>query len=189
MEVLETELRDVKLIKVDRLTDERGCFAEIYDHDTFRRHGIPEQFVYEGWITSRKVGTVRGLHFQSPPHAQHKLVRVTRGEILCAVVDIRRGSPGFGRHATLRLSAHDPFIVFIPIGFADGFCTLEPDTEVEYKASDRYVPNLSRGINWADPALRISWPVAKEKAILSTRDWQQPRLSEIETQFLWGISV
>ena len=128
-------------------------------------------------------GTVRGLHFQAPPCAQHKLVRVTRGAAFDVAVDLRRASPTYGRHASVVLSAAAWNQVLVPIGFAHGFMALEPDTEVVYKVSDYYSPAHDRGLLWNDPALGIEWPVPESGAVLSDRDRRQPRLADVGTPF------
>ena len=126
---------------------------------------------------SRAAGTVRGLHFQIAPVAQGKLVRVLRGAIFDVVVDIRRDAPGFGRFASAVLSAENGLQLYVPAGFAHGFCTLEPDSEVFYKVTAPYSPAHERGILWCDPALAIPWPVAPERAVLSDRDRAHPLLA------------
>lgn len=185
MEAEPTALSDVKLVKLHLFNDERGAFAETYDAEKFRKIGIQGRFVQDSWSFSRRAGTVRGLHFQAPPHPQAKLVRVTRGRIFDVVVDIRRGSPSFGAHVGIELSAAGPYSLFVPSGFAHGFCTLENDTEVTYKMSDHFVPALYKGIFWADPQLCINWPVAQQAALLSAQDAKQPLLAQIDTPFAW----
>ena len=188
MEILDTALPDVKLIRLDVFSDERGGFTETYDSKKFEKLGIRATFFQDSWSLSKSVGTVRGFHFQNPPHAQSKLVRVIRGRILDVVVDIRRGSPTFGAHVAVELSSERPLSLFVPIGFAHGFCTLEDGTEVTYKMSDHFVPELYRGIFWADPRLGVAWPVSPEAALLSAKDRQHPLLADIETPFEFTTS-
>jgi dTDP-4-dehydrorhamnose 3,5-epimerase len=128
---------------------------------------------------SAAVGTIRGMHFQLPPRAQAKLVRVLRGAVLDVVVDLQRGSSTYGRHAAIELSAANAQQVFVPAGFAHGFCTLEPGTEVAYKASDYYDAGLERGLAWDDPDLVLPWPVTADRAVLSDKDRRQPRLRDV----------
>ncbi|MFS8636624.1 MAG: dTDP-4-dehydrorhamnose 3,5-epimerase [Gemmatimonadota bacterium] len=179
-EIFETAIPDVKEIVPVRYGDERGFLSEVYQRDAFAAAGIDIEFVQENHSYSARRGTVRGLHFQIPPRAQAKLVRVARGAILDVAVDIRPGSPTFGRHVAVVLSAENWKQLYIPVGFAHGFCTLEPDTEVIYKLSDVYAPELERGLLWNDPALGIEWPVSEAEAILSPKDRTHPRLSELE---------
>ena len=137
-------------------------------------------------ITSRvlqKRGTVRGLHFQSPPFAQAKLLRVLRGAVLDVAVDIRVGSPTFGQHVAVELSAENGLQIFIPAGFAHGFCTLEPGTEVFYKVTAPYAPDNDHGVLWSDPELGIDWPVTPGAAVLSDKDKVHPRLSDLPEYF------
>jgi len=185
MELIDLKLPDVKLVRLDMIGDTRGEFAETYDSIKFAALGIRETFVQDSWSLSRLAGTVRGFHFQLPPHAQHKLVRVTRGRILDVVVDIRRGSPSYGAHVTIELSAHEPLSVFVPIGFAHAFCTLEDDTEVTYKMSDHFFPDLYWGIHWEDPQLAIPWPVERSAALLSPKDRSHPVLADIDNPFVY----
>ncbi len=179
MQVTETAIPAVKLIALDRFADARGVFCETYNLRRFQAAGMAMEFVQDNQSHSARTGTVRGLHFQIPPFAQDKLVRVTRGAILDVAVDLRRGSPSHGRHVAVRLSAEEPAQLFVPIGFAHGFCTLEPGTEVLYKVSNYYSPEHDKGLLWNDPALGIAWPVAAEDAHLSDKDQRHPLLAEL----------
>jgi len=183
MRVTPTALSDVKLIVPAKFEDERGFFLESYNQRTLAAQGIDVVFVQDNHSLSRRSGVVRGLHFQTEPFAQHKLMRVTRGSIFDVAVDIRTGSPTFGRHVALRLSADDPSQLLIPVGFAHGFCTLEPDTEVMYKVSAVYSPEHDKGILWNDPALAIPWPVDPEHAVLSDKDKRNPKLADLPSFF------
>ena len=169
---------DVRLLKPRRFGDSRGWFAE-----TWSRRSLDVAFCQDNMSRSAEVGTVRGLHFQKPPLAQAKLVMVLKGRILDVAVDIRRASPTFGRHVAVELSAEEGNQLFIPRGFAHGFCTLEPGTEVMYKVDDFYAPETDAGIFWADPDLAINWPVRVDQAHLSPKDLGLPRLKDIESPF------
>jgi dTDP-4-dehydrorhamnose 3,5-epimerase len=183
MRVTPTALPDVKLIVPKKFEDDRGFFVETYNQRDLTTHGIDTVFVQDNHSMSRQVGTVRGLHFQIGPFAQHKLMRVTRGSIFDVAVDIRTGSPDFGRHVALTLTAADPAQLLIPIGFAHGFCTLELDTEVMYKVSAPYSREHDMGILWNDPALAIPWPVDPARATLSDKDKRNPVLAELPGYF------
>jgi dTDP-4-dehydrorhamnose 3,5-epimerase len=183
MELLETYFGAVKLLAVRRHGDARGFFAETYSVRDFAALGIACDFVQDNHSLSRKAGVVRGLHFQIAPFAQAKLVRVVRGSVLDAVVDIRRGSPTFGRHATVTLSGENGRQLFVPPGFAHGFRTLEPDTEVLYKVDAYYAPDHERGLRWDDPALAIPWPAMGDAAEVSDKDRGWPSLSDLEDVF------
>lgn len=160
--------------------DERGHFFEAFRQDLFQRDVDPvAAFVQDNQSLSRPAGTVRGLHFQLDPRAQAKLVRVLRGSILDVAVDIRPASPTYGQHVAVTLSAENRAQLYVPTGFAHGFCTLEPDTEVFYKTSDYYSPEHDRGLAWNDPALGIVWPVVEAAATLSDRDRKHPRLADL----------
>jgi dTDP-4-dehydrorhamnose 3,5-epimerase len=174
---------DVKLISTQRFGDNRGFFSETFSARGFHEAGIKLTFVQDNHSRSEAVGTLRGLHFQSPPFAQDKLVRVTRGRILDVAVDIRRASPTFGRHVTAEISADAWNQVLIPAGFAHGFVTLEPDTEVLYKVTNDYAPSHDHGILWSDPALGIAWPFEASTLTLSDKDKRHPRLAEATTLF------
>ena len=159
--------------------DGRGSFLETWSERDFEALGAGGRFVQDNHSFSAAAGTVRGMHYQLPPRAQAKLVRVLRGAVLDVVVDLRRGSSTYGRHAAAELSAADARQVYVPAGFAHGFCTLEPETEVAYKASDYYVPDLERGVAWDDPDLAVPWPVAADRAVLSDKDRRLPRLRDL----------
>jgi dTDP-4-dehydrorhamnose 3,5-epimerase len=176
-------LRGPLLIALRPFADARGAFAETYSRRDFRALGIAEEFVQDNHSLSRQAGTVRGLHFQAPPHAQAKLVRVLRGRILDVAVDLRAASPTFGRHIAVELAAEDARMLYIPVGFAHGFATRAPDTEVAYKASAPYAPEADRGLAWDDPALGIAWGVAPQEAILSDKDRRLPRLAALGPVF------
>lgn len=183
MEVLATVIPDVKIIKPRKYADSRGFFSETYSKAAFAEAGIDCEFVQDNHSLSVEKGVVRGLHFQTPPFAQDKLVRVARGSILDVAVDLRRGSPAYGKHVSVILSAEDWNQVFIPKGFAHGFCTLEGNTEVIYKVTAYYSAEHDRGLFWNDPALGIQWPVSGTKAILSQKDRGLPHLSELRHFF------
>ena len=173
----------VRTILPRRHEDSRGVFSEVWRQDAMRDAGIDIPFVQENYALSNAVGTIRGLHFQIGKAAQAKLIRCTRGSILDVAVDIRRGSPSFGRHMAIVLSAQNWKQVFIPMGFAHGYCTLEPETEVVYKVSAYYDPASERGLAWDDRALAIAWPVGNETVNLAARDRAYPRLAELPDFF------
>ena len=176
-------LAEVKLVSAGRASDSRGYFAETYVRRDFAAAGIPHEFVQDNLSLSRAAGTVRGLHFQIPPFAQAKLVRVLRGRVFDVCVDLRRSSPRYGKHVTVELAADGNDQLFVPTGFAHGFCTLEPDTEVFYKVDAVYSAEHERGLDWSDPALAIAWPVGKGDAILSDKDAALPRLADLPVYF------
>ncbi len=172
------EIPDVKLITPKKFADHRGFFSEVYNHAQMLEAGIDVAFVQDNQSLSRQTGVLRGLHYQVGPTTQDKLVRVLKGRILDVAVDIRRGSPTFGKHVSAELSSENWVQIFVPKGFAHGFVTLEPDTEVMYKVSDFYSPADERGIRFDDPALGIDWRVEADKAVLSDRDRKHPTLAE-----------
>jgi len=174
---------DVKLISPQKFGDHRGFFSETYSKRGLAEAGIALDFVQDNHSLSAAKGTMRGLHFQTPPFAQDKLVRVTRGAILDVAVDIRRGSPTYGQHVSVELSADNWHQLLVPIGFAHGFMTLEPDTEVLYKVTNVYAPECDRGLLWNDPDLGIAWPTAATDAVLSDKDRKHPRLRDLTDAF------
>jgi len=185
MRIVPTAIPDVKLVEPERRGDARGFLSEVWRRDKLAAGGIDADFVQEIHSRSAGAGTVRGLHFQIPPHAQAKLVRVARGAILDVAVDIRRGSPTFGRHVAVEISADAWNQLYVPEGFAHGFCTLEPDTDVIYKVTAYYAPDHDRGLRWDDPALGIDWPVEGE-VTLSARDRTHPALADLPDYFTFA---
>jgi dTDP-4-dehydrorhamnose 3,5-epimerase len=171
------------LLEVRRFGDDRGVFSETYARRDFVAVGVEDEFVQDNQSLSRLPGTVRGLHFQAPPRAQAKLVRVLSGAILDVAVDLRRSSPFFGRHVAVELRAASGQMLYVPAGFGHGFCTLERDTEVAYKASDYYAPECDGGVLWNDPEIGIAWPVTEGEASLSDKDRRQPALRDLPAIF------
>jgi dTDP-4-dehydrorhamnose 3,5-epimerase len=189
VQILNTEIADVKLIKPVRHGDARGFFSEIYREDAMHKYGIELHFVQENHSLSAARGVLRGLHFQTPPAAQAKLVRVAAGSILDVAVDIRRGSPSYGKHVAVVLNAADGFQLLVPEGFAHGFCTLEPNTEVVYKVSAYYSPENDKGMLWNDPALGIKWSCSEAEATLSEKDRHHPTLAELPPYFTYSLPL
>ena len=183
MQVTSTEISDIKIIRPKRHGDARGFFSEVFREDVLHEHGIDVRFIQENHSLSVEAGVVRGLHFQVPPCAQSKLLRVVAGAIFDVVVDLRHSSPTWGRHVAVRLSAAEWNQLFVPAGFAHGFCTLEPNTEVVYKVDGYYSAEHDRGLLWNDPALAIAWPVGVASAVLSDRDRRHPTLAELPQYF------
>ena len=184
MQVEELSIPEVKILRPKKHNDARGFFSEVYSRKSLVNAGIDIDFVQDNQSVSKEKGVVRGLHFQAPPFAQDKLVRVVRGSVLDVAVDLRRDSPTYGKHVTTVLSADAWNQIFVPIGFAHGFMTLESNTEVIYKVSNYYAPDYDMGILWNDPELGIAWPMEEQETFLSDKDQRQPRLSQIETPFL-----
>jgi dTDP-4-dehydrorhamnose 3,5-epimerase len=179
IEIRSTAIPEVKLILPLRITDSRGFFSEVYRHDEFVAAGLPIKFVQENQSLSIEANTVRGLHYQAHPFAQGKLIRVLRGRIFDVAVDLRASSPTYGKHVSAELSAENWQQMFMPVGFAHGFCTLESNTEVVYKVTCYYSHAHDFGVAWNDPDIGIDWPVLAPKAILSEKDKNQPRLAEV----------
>ena len=184
--MVSAEIADVKIITPVRFGDARGFFSEIFREDVLAQHGIDIRFVQENHSYSAAKGVLRGLHFQTPPAAQAKLVRVAAGAILDVAVDIRVGSLSFGRHVAVVLDAETGNQLLVPEGFAHGFCTLKPDTQVLYKVNRYYSAEHDRGLAWNDPALGIAWPVAEGEAVLSDKDRRQPLLADLPAHFRYA---
>lgn len=182
----ETGLDGVLLVSTKRFGDDRGWFTESFNQEKWSAAGLDFHPVQDNHSLSKPVGTVRGLHFQNPPAAQAKLVRVVRGAILDVAVDIRKGSPAYGQHVAVRLDAAEGKQLFVPRGFAHGFCTLEPDTEVFYKVDGYYSPDHDRAIAWNDPAIGIDWPVTAADAELSGKDALAGPLADIDCGFIYN---
>lgn len=174
------EIPDLILVQLDHRVDDRGFFRETYKQSAFLAGGIALPFVQDNHSHSAR-GVLRGLHFQKDPQAQGKLVMVTRGEIFDAAVDLRRGSPTYARWAGLRLTAPDGCLLYVPPGFAHGFCALVDDVDVIYKVTAEYSPELDRGIIWNDPDIGIEWPIRDPS--LSPKDAKLPRLKDCDNEF------
>ncbi len=179
MEIVKLKIPDVNIITPKKFGDHRGFFSETFNQRVLAEHGIDLHFLQDNHSLSKEKGTIRGLHFQTPPFAQDKLVRVVRGAILDVAVDLRKDSPYFKQHVTAIISAERWNQILVPKGFAHGFCTLEPDTEVIYKVTQYYSPEHDKGLRWNDPELNIQWGVSENEAILSDKDKIQPFLSEL----------
>lgn len=165
--------------------DDRGFFSEIFRDDLFRTGASAVDFVQDNMSLSAEVGTVRGLHFQSRPAPQGKLIRCLAGAILDVAVDIRVGSPTYGQHVAVELTPEEGAWLWVPEGFAHGFCTLKPDTLVLYKVTGYYSQPNDKGLRWNDPALGIGWPVDEANAVLSAKDRVQPLLADLPDYFTY----
>lgn len=180
-----TSIPDVVIIEPKKFGDSRGYFMETFRQSLFSEQVGPFDFVQDNQSLSAEVGTVRGLHFQLDPKAQGKLVRCIGGALLDVAVDIRKGSPTFGKHVAVELTAENGRQLWVPPGFAHGFCTLLPNTEISYKVTNYYSAEHDRGLKWDDPALGIDWPLDAEKAMLSDKDRKQPLLAELGEAFIY----
>jgi len=174
-----------RLIVPKRYVDERGWFSETFHEQRLRDTGIACRFVQDNRSQSKHVGTLRGLHFQLPPAAQAKLVGVLRGRILDVAVDIRSGSPTYGRYVSAELTSKDGRQLYVPVGFAHGFCTLEDDVEVMYKVSDHYAPALDGGIRWNDSDIDFPWPFAASDIVVSEKDGRLTPLKDFVSPFAY----
>ena len=187
MQIRSLEIADILLLEPKRIGDERGYFAETFRVDRLAAAiGGDARFVQDNESLSARAGTVRGLHFQTSPHAQGKLVRCTAGALFDVAVDIRRGSPTFGQWVGEELSAANGRQLWVPAGFAHGFCTLQPDTVICYKVTDYYAAACDKGLAWDDPAIGIRWPDIADAATLSAKDRQQPLLADLPACFDWS---
>lgn len=183
LEIRRLAIPDVIRVTPRRIGDLRGWFSETYNEQRFAAAGIGIRFVQDNQSCSARAGTVRGLHFQAPPFAQAKLVRVLRGSVFDVAVDLRRSSATYGRWIAETLTASGGEQLLIPAGFAHGFCTLEADTEVLYKVDSHYAPTHDLGLCWNDPALGIAWPVGPDAALLSDKDRRLPPLAALPAYF------
>ena len=178
------------IIVTKRHVDERGWFNETFHEKRLRDLSITCDFVQDNQSYSKRAGTLRGMHFQIPPADQVKLVSVLRGRVLDVVVDVRRGSPTFGKHISIELSAESGRQLYVPVGFAHGFLTLEDDVTVMYKVSDFYAPAYDGGIRWDDPDVGIAWPIKDSDITLSDKDKRLPLLKEFDSPFVYdGIPL
>jgi dTDP-4-dehydrorhamnose 3,5-epimerase len=183
LQVIPLAIPEVRLVMPAQRSDARGYFAETFSKQDLASFGIDFDGVQDNQSLSRRKGTLRGLHFQVFPYAQAKLIRVLRGSIFDVAVDLRRGSPSYGAHVSAILRADRLEQLYIPVGFAHGFCTLEPDTEVLYKVDNYYSFDHDRGVLWNDPDIAIDWPVAAGEEILSEKDRRLPRMNELGPVF------
>ena len=183
MKIEDTALKGVKLITPRRFGDHRGFFAETWNAKVFAEAGIALEFVQDNHSISETLGTVRGLHFQAPPHGQAKLVRCGKGRLFDVAVDIRNGSPTFGKWVGYELTFENGLQLLIPSGFAHGFMTLEPSTEIVYKCSDFYVPQAEGALRWDDPAIGIEWPLSGITPAISEKDAAASGLDGLDSPF------
>lgn len=176
----------VTLIKPRRFGDDRGWFMETYSVTAMAQHGITDAFVQDNQSYSAHAGTIRGLHFQRPPYAQAKLVRCVRGSVRDYAVDVRKGSPTYGQYVEATLTAEGGEQLYVPVGFAHAFVTLEDHTEVAYKVSDIYAPDCDGGILWSDETIGIDWPLPQNGPTLSDKDTKLPALAEFDSPFAYN---
>ncbi len=185
MLVEDAGLSGVKIITPRRFGDHRGFFAESWNRRVMEEHGLHFDFVQDNHSLSAAVGTIRGLHFQAPPHAQDKLVRCGRGRLLDVAVDIRKGSPTYGQWTGVELSFENGRQLLVPAGFAHGFVTRAPDTEIIYKCTDFYAPECDRALRWNCPEIGIDWGLDGTAPVLSDKDAAAPLLSEFDSPFMY----
>jgi dTDP-4-dehydrorhamnose 3,5-epimerase len=183
MDVKDLGLSGLRLLKPRRFADSRGYFVETHNERTLSGVGIHIRFVQDNQSYSASRGTIRGLHFQLPPAAQAKLVRAVQGSVYDVAVDLRAGSPTYGKWVGVTLTADGGEQLFVPRGFAHGFCTLEPDTVLAYKVDDFYAPASDSGLIWNDPSLAIDWQVKAEEAVLSEKDMKLGRFADFQSPF------
>jgi len=183
MEVKSADISGVYVLKPRYFHDPRGYFVETYNARAAQAAGVKSEFLQDNQALSLRRGTVRALHFQVPPTAQAKLVRVLRGSIYDVAVDLRLGSPTYGKWVAATLTAQGGEQMFVPRGVAHGYCTLQDDTEVAYKVDDYYAPDCEQGLLWNDPALAIDWPVSSAEAVLSDKDRRLPRFADFASPF------
>jgi dTDP-4-dehydrorhamnose 3,5-epimerase len=185
VQVEQTEIPGLLILTPRRFGDSRGFFSESWNKRQMADHGLNYDFVQDNHSLSAQLGTVRGLHFQAPPHAQAKLVRCGRGRLFDVAVDIRRGSPSYGKWFGIELSFENGRQLMIPAGFLHGFVTREPDTEIIYKCTDYYAPEADGTVRFDDPDIGIDWGLGDEAAVLSDKDAAAPVLKELDNPFIW----
>jgi len=183
MDVIETNIPDVKLITPARFGDKRGFFSEVYNRSALADIGIDIEFIQDNHAYSADTGTLRGIHLQAPPATQTKLLRVLRGAILDVCVDLREGSPHYGHHVMAELTAESGQQILCPKGFAHGTLTLKPHTEITYKVDTYYAPELDLGVRFDDPDLGIDWPFSRNELIISEKDLNLPRFQDLPAIF------
>ena len=183
---IKTEIPDVIIIESERFTDSRGYFTECFRAPIFNSNGLPSHFEQDNYSKSRK-GVIRGLHYQLNPMAQGKLINVIRGRAFDVAVDIRKGSPYFGKWVSVELSEENNKSIWMPAGFAHGVASLEDETTLHYKTTAIYSSEYERGIRWDDPRLNIRWPEFG-KPILSDKDAKYPKLEDSEINFEYGAN-
>jgi dTDP-4-dehydrorhamnose 3,5-epimerase len=186
VDIVALQIPDVLVLAAKKYGDERGFFSEVYKQSALASAGVDASFVQDNHSYSAQSGVLRGLHYQAPPAAQGKLVRVIRGAILDVAIDIRVGSPSYGQHVAAELSYDAWNQIWVPPGFAHGFCTLTDHCEVLYKVTAEYAPALEQGLRWNDPALNIAWPFSGHEMKLSPRDQAWPDLNDIRSPFRFG---
>lgn len=186
MEIVRTDIPEVLLITAKKFGDDRGFFSEVFKNEALKAFGVDLNWMQDNHSFSAAKGVLRGLHFQTDPFAQDKLVRVTHGAVLDVAVDIRTGSPTYGKHVTAELSRDNWSQLLVPAGFAHGFCTLTPDTEVIYKVTAPYAPDNEGGLMWNDPDIGIDWPVTEAEVGLSGRDREWPAFKDFVSPFTYG---
>jgi len=186
MQSFDTAIEGVRLLRPRRYPDARGWFQESWNARSYAEAGLPTSFLQDNLALNHEVATLRGLHFQRPPAAQGKLVWVLAGAVLDVVVDIRVGSPTYGRHVAVELDAAEGCQLWVPEGFAHGYCTVQPHTLFMYKVTRYYDPASEAGIDPYDPALAIAWPFDRARAILNEKDRRLPRLAELQSPFSYG---
>ena len=185
VDIAKTAIPDILIPTPARFGDSRGFFAESWNRQRFVEAGIQIDFCQDNHSLSAQLGTIRGLHFQAPPKAQDKLVRCGRGRLYDVAVDIRRGSPTYGQWVGVELSHENGKQLLVPKGFAHGFMTLEPDSEIIYKCSDFYAPETEGALRWNDPAIGIDWPL-DVAPVLSDKDAEAPGLDGLDSPFTYG---
>ncbi len=188
MDIVETAIPAVRLFVPRRFADDRGWLAETWHRERFAAAGLDAAFVQDNAAFSHRRGTIRGLHFQAPPHAQGKLVAVAAGAVFDVALDLRQDSPTYGRHVSAVLSAEHGEAMWVPPGFAHGFCTLSEATLVTYKMTANYAPSHERGVRWNDPALAIAWPVDATEAVVKVLDQNLPLLADVGAPFPAGTA-